>query len=153
MHPLPSRFGGLIFTSSYLSRPKEGSPVFITSDYLVNRYQDVKHQLTALTPSIANHSYLLYTLFTSLTKETPPFHISIRGSDDLAKKMTELSRTIGDAEYGTTFVSGGKSPEIAEFYNSNGILLKRIVDDMLFYQVGVDYVKKHERMILVGMLK
>lgn len=123
--------------------------MFITSDYLVTRYQESKAQLTAFPSSISNHSYLLYLLFTSLTRETPPFHISIRGSDDLAKRMTELSRSIGDAEYGTTFVNGSKSPEIAEFYNENGLLIRRVVDDMLNYQVGSEYVKKHERMILV----
>ena len=123
--------------------------MFITSDYLVTRYQEAKTQLTALPSSISNHSYLLYLLFSSLTRETPPFHISIRGSDDLAKRMTELSRSVGDAEYGTTFVNGLKSPEISEFYSANGILIRRIVDDMLNYQVGAEYVKKHERMILV----
>lgn len=137
-------------SSSYLVRPKETCPVFITSDYYVTQYQETDQGLlTNCDPLIGNHSYFLYQVFTSLTRETPPFHISIRGADDLSKTMTELSRKMGDAEYGTTFVSGTKTPEVSEFYNSQGVLVNRVVDDLLFHQVGADYVKKHEKMIMV----
>lgn len=136
--------------SSYLVRPKETCPVFITSDYYLTQYQETDQGLlTDCDPFIGNHSYFLYQVFTSLTRETPPFHISIRGADELSKTMTELSRKMGDAEYGTTFVSGTKTPEVSEIYNSQGVLVNRVVDDLLFYQVGADYVKKHEKMIMV----
>lgn len=136
--------------SSYLVRPKETCPVFITSDYYLTQYQETDQGLlTDCDPIIGNHSYFLYQVFTSLTRETPPFHISIRGADELSKIMTELSRKMGDAEYGTTFVSGTKTPEVSEIYNSQGVLVNRVVDDLLFYQVGADYVKKHEKMIMV----
>ena len=84
-----------------------------------------------------------------MTRETPPLHISIRGVDKTATRMTELARMIGDAEYGTTFVNEAKTAQISEFYDLNGNLIKRITDNLLFYQVNAEYVKKYEQMILV----
>ena len=56
---------------------------------------------------------------------------------------------MGDVEYGITHSSGYKSPEIAEFYNTHGVLTHKVVDDLMLFQVGIDYVKKHEKMIEV----
>ena len=63
--------------------------------------------------------------------------------------MTELARMIGDAEYGTIFVNEAKTAQISEFYDLNGNLIKRVIDNLLFYQVNAEYIKKYEQMIIV----
>ena len=55
--------------------------------------------------SAGMRSHLLYTIYTSLTRESPPLHVSIRSNDEHGKKLASLVREMGDTDYGTTIVN------------------------------------------------
>lgn len=135
-----------------LSTPKPGAPVFITSTYFTTVASLSPHShsvLHAHASTVMNHSFLLYLLFTSLTREAPPFHIMVRGVDSSSQQITDIAKRIGDPEKGTTFVSGMKTPEMTLLFDENGTLVRSFVDDDLMKRVGCAYVKKHAEMINV----
>lgn len=99
--------------------------------------------------SAGMRSHLLYTIYTSLTRESPPLHVSLRSNDDHGKKLAYLVREMGDAEYGTTIVNNRITPEGSILYDADGQVVSKFVSDEIIRQAGDGFVVKHKTMIEV----
>lgn len=96
-----------------------------------------------------SRGYRVYCIYASLTREAPPLRISIRSDDFAGRRLGELSREMGDMEYGTTVVSGRHTPETMVVLNEKGEVIRQCVDDELMMQAGDGFVVKHNAMIEV----
>ncbi|KNB42692.1 pseudouridine-metabolizing bifunctional protein [Blastocystis sp. subtype 4] len=138
-----------IIKGSPLPRPKAGSATFITSTYLTHNAimsKDQRH-LDESWLSAGMRSHLLYTIYTSLTRESPPLHVSIRSNDEHGKKLASLVREMGDTDYGTTIVNNRITPQGSILYDVEGHVISRSVSDEMIRQAGNEFVLKHKAMI------
>ncbi|KAK8810023.1 hypothetical protein WA538_003575 [Blastocystis sp. DL] len=94
-----------------------------------------------------SRGYRVYCIYASLTREAPPLRISIRSDDLAGRRLGELSREMGDMEYGTTVVSGRHTPEGMVVLSEKGEVIRHCVDDELMMQAGDGFVVKHNAMI------
>ena len=97
--------------------------------------------------SAGMRSHLLYTIYTSLTRESPPLHVSIRSNDEHGKKLASLVREMGDTDYGTTIVNNRITPQGSILYDVEGHVISRSVSDEMIRQAGNEFVLKHKAMI------
>ena len=140
-----------ILPSSPLPRPKAGCATFITSTYLTHNAimsKDQQH-LTDSWLSAGMRSHLLYTIYTSLTRESPPLHLSIRSNDEHGKRLASLVREMGDSEFGTTIVNNRTTPQGSILYDADGQMRSRSISDEMIRQAGNEFVLKHKTMIEV----
>lgn len=96
-----------------------------------------------------SRGYRVYCIYASLTREAPPLRISIRSDDLAGRRLGELSREMGDMEYGTTVVSGRHTSEAMVILSEKGETIRHCVDDELMMQAGDGFVVKHNAMIEV----
>lgn len=99
--------------------------------------------------SAGARSHLLYTIYTSLTRESPPLHITLRSNDQAGNAIGSFAHEIGDGEYGTTVVNERRSPECSCLYDDQGRMVSIRRNDDLFRQAGDDFVQKHQHVIEV----
>lgn len=133
-----------------LPSPRQGCPVFITSSFLVHVAMDQTTHIQLLKPTL-HHSSLLCRIFTSIVKEAPPLHITVRGSDEIAQKLNEIDLDYGDTNFGTTFIEGGITPEMSVVIDSKGRVINSGRSDLLMHQTSNEFVRKYTDFLRVDI--
>ena len=136
--------GSFSSPSNPVSSPANGSGSSITSEN--GHGNGVLKETWA---AAGSRGYRVYCIYASLTREAPPLRISIRSDDLAGRRLGELSREMGDMEYGTTVVSGRHTPEGMVVLSEKGEVIRHCVDDELMMQAGDGFVVKHNAMIEV----
>ena len=124
-----------------LPTPRPGCPVVITASYLVHiaslsRSPQSSH--FAHSTVSTHHSALLSRILASLIKESPPLHISLRGTDAAASQLNQLDAQFGETDFGVSFIQGGKTPE-RSVEGSSDLLARQASEG--FVQKFADYLR------------
>ena len=137
-----------------LPTPRPGCPVFITTSVLVH----IASVSRGSTPSLlrqfsvsTNHASLLTRIFASLVKESPPLHVSFRGNDAAAARLSQLDADFGETDLGVTFIHGGQTPERSRVVDGSGRVLSEGRSDGLVRQASEGFVKKFADYLRVAL--
>ena len=128
-----------------LPTPRPGCPVVITASYLVHiaslsRSPQSSH--FAHSTVSTHHSALLSRILASLIKESPPLHISLRGTDPAASRLNQLDAQFGETDFGVSFIQGGKTPERSVVLDAEGRVVCQGSSDLLVRQASEGFVQK-----------
>ena len=137
-----------------LPTPRPGCPVFITTSVLVHIAAVSRGSPRALLRPFSvstNHAALLTRIFASLVKESPPLHVSFRGNDAAAARLSRLAADFGETEFGVTVIPGGRTPERSVVVDGSGRVLNEGRSERLVRQASEAFVKKFADYLRVGV--
>ena len=137
-----------------LPTPRPGCPVFITTSVLVHIASVSRGSSSSLLRQFSvstNHASLLTRIFASLVKESPPLHVSFRGNDAAAARLSQLDADFGETDLGVTFLHGGQTPERSRVVDGNGRVLSEGRSDGLIRQASEGFVKKFADYLRVAL--